>query len=98
MAEWCAHCTRLKFGQTVSHDSYLINLASPDDAAVEEEHRAVRRGAARCVVLKIPYLVTHPGAHMGEGEEDGTEAGGGGARCRASAGAGGEPKARRRRW
>jgi len=71
VAEWRGHCERLKFGQTVSHDSYLINLASPDarlwgmsiDLFVEE--------LTRCVVLGIPYLVTHPGAHMECGEENG---------------------------
>jgi len=28
--EWSGHCKRLKFKQTVSHDSYLINLAATD--------------------------------------------------------------------
>ena len=28
---------------------------------------------ARCVTLGIPYLVTHPGAHIGTGEEAGLE-------------------------
>src|SRR5580658_4314287 len=28
---WTTHRDRLKFKFTVSHDSYLINLASPDD-------------------------------------------------------------------
>ncbi len=28
---WARECRRLKFRQTVSHDSYLINLASPDE-------------------------------------------------------------------
>src|SRR5260221_3571554 len=29
--DWRGHCKRLKFKRTVSHDSYLINLASPDE-------------------------------------------------------------------
>src|SRR5438105_3486694 len=29
--QWRLHCDRLKYNHTVSHDSYLINLASPDD-------------------------------------------------------------------
>ena len=61
--------TGLRF--PIVHDSYLINLASPDDtlrqksidAFVEEVRRAEQIGAA--------YLVTHPGAHMGSGEEAG---------------------------
>jgi deoxyribonuclease-4 len=69
--EWKGHCKRLKFKQTVSHDSYLINLAATDPTfwakSVELFMEELRRGAA----LGIPYLVTHPGAHMGAGEEAG---------------------------
>src|SRR4051812_6403035 len=31
VGEWTKHCKRLRFKHTVSHDSYLINLASPDE-------------------------------------------------------------------
>ena len=71
VAEWRLHCDRLKFKQTVSHDSYLINLASPDDALRRKSVELFMEELRRCMVLKIPYLVTHPGAHMGEGEEKG---------------------------
>src|SRR5262249_40054229 len=55
------------------HDAYLINLASPDaalwrksvEAFVDEVNRAEQIGAA--------YLVTHPGAHLGAGEEVGLQ-------------------------
>jgi deoxyribonuclease IV len=70
-AEWCSHCTRLGFSQTVSHDSYLINLASPDDALWKKSVELFVEELRRCAALKIPLLVTHPGAHMGEGEEKG---------------------------
>lgn len=51
----------------VAHDSYLINLASPNrdlfrrslDAFIEEMRRAN--------FLGVPYLVMHPGAHTGAG-------------------------------
>src|SRR5947208_1412420 len=53
----------------LAHDSYLINLASPDatlfrrslDAFTEEVERAERLG--------LTFLVMHPGAHVGSGEE-----------------------------
>ncbi|MFO0926496.1 MAG: deoxyribonuclease IV [Gemmataceae bacterium] len=56
-----------------AHDSYLINLASPDDtlwrrsveAAVDEMNRADKLG--------LSYLVMHPGAHMDAGEAAGLE-------------------------
>jgi len=68
---WDQHRKRIKFEQTVSHDSYLINLASPDSALRAKSVDLFVEELTRCVVLGIPYLVTHPGAHMGEGEEKG---------------------------
>lgn len=68
---WKEHCQRLKFKQTVSHDSYLINLASPDAALWEKSIDLFVEELSRCVALEIPYLVAHPGAHMGSGEDVG---------------------------
>ena len=56
------------------HTSYLINLASPSDelyfksinAFIEEMKRAD-------ILLTEPFLITHPGAHTGAGEEYGIE-------------------------
>src|SRR3984885_4660924 len=68
---WKSHCKRLKFKHTVSHDSYLINLASPDDRLWQASIALFVEELSRCVTLEIPYLVTHPGAHMGSGEDVG---------------------------
>lgn len=70
-AEWRAHRDRLKFSHTVSHDSYLINLASPDDVLWQKSIDLFVEELARCAILGIPYLVTHPGAHVGCGEDGG---------------------------
>ena len=69
--EWKSHCERLKFEQTVSHDSYLINLASPEPGLRKKSVLLFVDEVLRCAALGIPLLVTHPGAHMGEGEEAG---------------------------
>ena len=71
VAGWRSHCDRLGFKRTVSHGSYLINLASPDSALRRKSIELFTEELSRCVTLRIPYLVTHPGAHMGEGEEGG---------------------------
>lgn len=71
VSNWATHRDRLKFAQTVSHDSYLINLASQDDALWNKSIDAFAEELRRCVVLGIPYLVTHPGAHLGAGEDVG---------------------------
>jgi deoxyribonuclease-4 len=55
----------------VAHTSYLINLASPDDALWEKSIEALAVEAERCELLGIPDLVVHPGAHMGAGEKKG---------------------------
>jgi deoxyribonuclease-4 len=58
-------------GRLVAHDSYLINIASPDDALRERSRLALREELDRCDQLGIPYLVSHPGAHVGSGVEAG---------------------------
>ncbi len=55
------------------HDSYLINLASPDDTLYARSREAFLGEALRCERLGIPFLVFHPGAHMGSGEEAGLD-------------------------
>jgi deoxyribonuclease-4 len=53
----------------IAHDSYLINLGSPDATLVTRSREALLHEMERCEMMKIPYLVTHPGGHMGQGEE-----------------------------
>jgi len=57
----------------VGHDSYLINLASPDPDLWERSVAAFVDEMERSDRLGLDYLVTHPGAHMGEGESDGVD-------------------------
>lgn len=58
---------------TLAHASYLINLASPDDALWEKSIAAIRVELDRCDALGIPWLVVHPGAHVGSGVPSGIE-------------------------
>jgi deoxyribonuclease-4 len=51
----------------LAHDSYLINLASPDDGLYEKSIDAFIDEMKRADFLGIPYLILHPGAHMGSG-------------------------------
>lgn len=55
----------------VSHDSYLINLCAPDPEKQAMSREALTRELTRCAELKIPYVVSHMGAHMGQGEDVG---------------------------
>jgi len=60
-------------GVTVAcaHDSYLINLASPDKALHDKSYKAFFEEMQRCDLLDVPNLVMHPGSHVGSGEEAG---------------------------
>lgn len=49
---------------TVSHDSYLINLASPDDALRAKSVDSFAAELRRCEALGVDYLVSHPGNFM----------------------------------
>lgn len=74
----------------IVHDSYLINMASPDDALWEKSIAAFAVELERCEQLGIPYLVTHPGAHVGSGEAAGLERIGAALRRLLAMGVGGE--------
>lgn len=52
-----------------AHDSYLINLASPDAVLRARSIDAFQRELARCLALRIPSVVTHPG-HATDGDVD----------------------------
>lgn len=54
-----------------AHDSYLINLGTPKPELLEKSQNALLDELQRCEQLRIPYLVMHPGAHVGSGEDDG---------------------------
>lgn len=56
---------------TVSHDSYLINLASPDAGLRARSLAAFRDELDRAELLGLLGVVTHPGAHVGSGPEAG---------------------------
>lgn len=57
--------------RTAAHDSYLINLASPDEALYRRSLDAFTDEVRRAERLGLDYLVTHPGAHLDSGEDAG---------------------------
>lgn len=59
----------LKF--PTAHDSYLINLASADPDLWEKSVAALAEEVHRADLLGLSYLVSHPGAHLGAGEDAG---------------------------
>jgi deoxyribonuclease-4 len=64
-----AKAAKLKF--QVAHDSYLINLAAPGDELFQKSINAFTIEIERAEQLGLDYLVMHPGAHVGSGDDAG---------------------------
>src|SRR5256714_4040713 len=56
-----------------AHANYLINLAATNPQFLENSIRALSEELVRADQLELPFLVLHPGAHLGAGEEAGLE-------------------------
>lgn len=57
----------------VAHASYLINIASADEALRSKSIEALREELARCATLGIRWLVLHPGSPKESGRDAGIE-------------------------
>jgi deoxyribonuclease-4 len=55
--------------QMMSHDSYLINLGSPDPEILRKSRKAFKEELARCQKLGLTFLNFHPGAATSSSEE-----------------------------
>jgi len=55
----------------MAHDSYLINLASPDPKLYRRSVEAFVVEVERAEQLGLKYLVTHPGSHLDSSEGEG---------------------------
>jgi deoxyribonuclease IV len=55
----------------IAHDSYLLNLGSPDAGLRKQSIAAFIDELERCELLGVANLVAHPGAHVGAGETEG---------------------------
>ena len=51
------------------HASYLINIASPDEALWEKSFQALKIEVERCGALGIPLITFHPGSFVKSDEE-----------------------------
>ncbi len=57
-----------------AHASYLINLGSTNSQTARRSLNALSDELQRAETLGIPFLVLHPGSHMGAGEQAGLKA------------------------
>lgn len=54
-----------------AHSCYLINLAAPDGLVRQRSIAALVDEIERATALGVPFIVMHPGAHLGAGEPAG---------------------------
>lgn len=69
-----AFCNQLRddsIGHPISHASYLINLASPDDELWKKSVDAMIIELERADQLSIPYVIVHPGSFTTSSESKG---------------------------
>ncbi|PYK19330.1 MAG: deoxyribonuclease IV [Verrucomicrobia bacterium] len=67
------HVRRGELLSVFGHASYLINLATTNLQFHANSIRALAEELVRADQLELPFLVLHPGAHLGAGEQAGLE-------------------------
>jgi deoxyribonuclease-4 len=67
------HVQRGELMSVFGHANYLINLAATNPQFRENSIRALAQELVRADQLELPFLVVHPGAHLGAGEAAGLE-------------------------
>jgi deoxyribonuclease-4 len=65
------HGQRHQLASVFAHANYLINLAATNPQFHANSLRALAEELLRADQLELPFLVIHPGAHLGAGEEAG---------------------------
>ena len=68
-ANFVSGLSTYKIQEVVAHNNYLTNLGSPDPEKLEKSRMSFLQELERCDFLEIPYVVFHPGSHMGKGED-----------------------------
>ena len=73
IAQFKAKAEETGIRPVVAHTSYLLNLGTPDELLWEKSRNMLITELERCEALEVPWLVLHPGSHVGSGEKAGLE-------------------------
>lgn len=71
LREWERAKTEHKLDRIFGHAGYLINLAAPRSANRDKSLQSLLLEVQLATDLGLPFLVLHPGAHLGSGESAG---------------------------
>jgi deoxyribonuclease-4 len=67
------HTQRCELESVFAHANYLINLSATNPQFHAHSLRALAEELTRADELELPFLVMHPGAHLGAGEQAGLD-------------------------
>ena len=71
LLEFLNHPRRSELKSVFGHTGYMINMGAVNPEFHDKSMRALSEELIRADQLSLPFLVLHPGAHMGAGEEAG---------------------------
>jgi deoxyribonuclease-4 len=71
LAAFADERARDRFAAVFGHAGYLINLAAPAGGNRDKSIQSLIQEIGFAAALGIPFLVLHPGAHLGAGEDPG---------------------------
>jgi deoxyribonuclease-4 len=73
LARYAKEFAASPFAGVFGHSGYLINLAAPASENRDKSLRSLLQEIQLAGELGLPFLVMHPGAHLGQGEQAGLE-------------------------
>lgn len=71
LASYANEVAAAKLSAIFGHTGYLINLAAPAGANRDKSIKSLLQEISFATDLGLPFLVMHPGAHLGFGEKEG---------------------------
>ena len=71
LAAYANEVASTKLSAVFGHSGYLINLAAPSCANRDKSIQSLLQEISLATNLELPFLVMHPGAHLGVGEKEG---------------------------
>ena len=69
LASYKAEVAKKEVAKIFGHTSYLINLGAPAGLIRENSMKSLLQEVELATSLDLPFLVMHPGAHVGQGEK-----------------------------
>src|SRR5258706_2008366 len=71
LAQYASQLAACKLKAVFGHAGYLINLGAPASPNRDNSLKSLYQEITFAADLGVPFLVMHPGAHLGAGEESG---------------------------